>query len=95
MNQIEHEETKKKLKELSKEFFKLCEESSIPMFLAYCTQESGYQYKCLLPGEFPGKKELGDNEDKFIRFLRVVSNFDKEKFRIKINEANGNSVVEE
>lgn len=68
------------IKSAAKEFRKLCQDFEVPMFLAFCTAESGYQYYCLLPGEFEGQKELGNNPDRFKKFLAVTKDYDKADF---------------
>ena len=79
-------EEKKRIEDLSKQIYKECETAQVPMFLAYCTKEKGYQYRCLLPGEFLGKYELGENPDRFKKFLAVVRDFDKEEYRTNIQK---------
>lgn len=77
-----------RVRKLSKALHKECNALEIPMALIYYTQEKGYEYKALLPGEFKNNGQLKDNPDnRFLKSLSAMRGFDiNEIERIVIQE---------
>lgn len=75
------------IKILSNQLFKLCQENQIPFFLTYYHPAVGYQYNGLFPEEIDSEN-VSSEYFRFVEFLKIVVNFNKEDYKpiIKKNQ---------